>query len=113
MMKRTTTGISTLAALLALAACGRNPDVAPRPQPGEKQDPPELAPAITSPAEISDPVQPPSYEVAVASAAADRNKALERCATQPDAVRVQCEQEANAAFAKADADLQHLRGNQE
>ena len=112
MMKPTTRRTSTIAALLALAACGRAPDVALEAQPGAK-DPPELAPAITSPAEISDPVQPPSYEVAVASAAADRNKALERCATQPDAVRAQCEQEANAAFAKAGADLQHLRGNQE
>lgn len=112
MMQRTAKGISTIAALLTLAACDRAADVAPAPQPRESR-PPELAPAITSPAEISDPVQPPSYEVAVASAAADRNKALERCATQPDAVRAQCEQEANAAFAKADADLQHLRGNQE
>lgn len=111
-MKPTARAISTIAALLALAACGRTPDVAPAPQSGEK-GPPELAPAITSPSEISDPVQPPSYEVAVASAAADRNKTLERCASQPDAVRAQCEQEANAAFAKADADLQHLRGNQE
>ncbi|MGH8243586.1 MAG: hypothetical protein ACRETY_09580 [Steroidobacteraceae bacterium] len=112
MMKRITTGISTIAALLALAACGRTPDVAPAPQPAESAAP-ELAPAINSPAEFSGPVQPPSYEVAVASAAADRNKALERCATQPNAVRAQCEQEANAAFSKADADLQHLRGNQE
>ena len=112
MIKPTASGISTIAALLALAGCGRTPDVAPAPQPGES-DLPELAPAITSPEEISDPVQPPSYEVAVASAAANRNKALERCATQPDAVRTQCEQEANAAFSKADSDLQHLRGNPE
>ncbi|MGH8204676.1 MAG: hypothetical protein ACREST_08710 [Steroidobacteraceae bacterium] len=112
MMNPNAKGISTLTVLLALGACGRSADVAPEPQPREK-DPIELAPAINAPTEITGPVQPPSYEVAAASAAADRNKALERCVTQPDAVRVQCEQEANAAFAKANADLQHLRGNQE
>ena len=111
-MNRTASSVLTVAALLALAACGRATDVAPEPLPDDA-DSAALAPAITPPADISDPVQPPSYEVAVASAAADRNKALERCAAQPDAVRAQCEQEANAAFAKADADLQHLRGNQE
>ena len=75
--------------------------------------PPEVAPAIIPPDEAANPTEPPSYEVAIASAAATRNQALERCMHQPQAVRTQCEQEANAAFASAEADLQNLRGNQE
>ena len=46
-----------------------------------------------------------------ASAAADHNKALDRCKSQPEVVRTQCEQEANAAFAEAQNQLQDLRGN--
>ena len=112
MMKQTMEGILTITALLVLAGCGREAGVEPAPLPDPK-DSIALAPAITAPAEIADPVQPPSYEVSVASAAADRNKSLARCAEQPEAVRAQCEQEANAAFAEADADLQDLRGNQQ
>jgi hypothetical protein len=74
---------------------------------------PPIAPAIIPPDEAANPTEPPSYEVGIASAAATRNKALERCATQPEAVRTQCEQEANAAFAEDDAKLQDLRGNKE
>ena len=59
------------------------------------------------------PSEPPSYEVSIASAAADHNKALERCTRQPEAVRTQCEQEANAAFADAEQNLEPLRGNQQ
>ena len=59
-----------------------------------------VAPAIISPQEVADPAQPPSYEVAIAGAAADRNTAKERCAKQPESVRAQCEQEANAAFSE-------------
>ncbi|HWM44063.1 MAG TPA: hypothetical protein VNP36_16615 [Burkholderiales bacterium] len=71
-----------------------------------------IAPAIVQPEEIGDPAQPPSYEVAIASTAAEHNKAKERCAVQPEAVRAQCEQEANAAFSDARDDLDRLRGNQ-
>ena len=62
---------------------------------------------------MANPTEPPSYEVSIASAAAQRNKALERCATQPEAVRTQCEQEANAAFSESESKLQDLRGNKE
>lgn len=74
---------------------------------------PAVAPAIISPSEVADPTEPPSYEVAIASAAAEHNKALERCGNQPDAVRTQCEQEANAAFSESESALQDLRGNKE
>jgi len=73
----------------------------------------KIAPPITAPDESADPAQPPSYEVSIAAAAAVHNKALERCARQPEAVRTQCEQEANAAFAEAESSLETLRGNQQ
>jgi hypothetical protein len=106
----------------ALGGCAQKTDVAAT---GEAAPPPAasvsaegseahpVAPAIIPPDEAAEPTEPPSYEVAIASAAADRNNALERCAQQPQAVRTQCEQEANAAFADSQAKLQDLRGNQE
>ncbi len=72
-----------------------------------------IAPPITAPDATADLAQPPSYEVSIASTAADHNHALARCARQPEAVRTQCEQEANAAFAEVEASLEPLRGNQE
>ncbi len=96
--------------LMLVAGCARE-EAAPA---ARSADPvAEVAPPIIAPDEAADPAQPPSYEVSIATAAADHNKALERCAKQPEAVRTQCEQEANAAFAEVDAALQPLRGNQE
>lgn len=105
-----------LAILAALAACGGKADVgdaAANPAGAAPKPLPQVAPAIIPPDEAANPTEPPSYEVAIATAAANRNQALERCMHQPQAVRTQCEQEANAAFADAEADLQNLRGNQE
>jgi len=106
-----------LVILAALAACGGKADVgdaAANPTNAASVAPlPQVAPAIIPPDEVANPTEPPSYEVAIASAAATRNQALERCMHQPQAVRTQCEQEANAAFADAEAGLQNLRGNQE
>ena len=101
----------TLATLL-IAACGDSP----QPVAGKAAEPaalPPLAPAIVSPDETAEPAARPSYEVAIASAAAEHNAAKERCAAQPEAVRTQCEQEANAAFAEAQQGLEDLRGNQQ
>lgn len=72
-----------------------------------------VIPAIIPPAEVADPTEPPSYEVAIASAAAVHNKALAGCKMQPESVQAQCEQEANAAFTDAKANVQNLRGNKE
>lgn len=111
-----------LALLAALAACGQKTAVnatgEASPSPAASMAPDAdaahpVAPAIIPPDEVADPTEPPSYEVAIASAAANRNQALDRCTRQPEAVRTQCEQEANAAFADAEAKLQDLRGNQE
>ena len=108
------------AALIALlAACGPKagggatgvapPEVEAR----ATTDAPAIAPPILAPDEVADPAEPPSYEVSVASAAANRNTALTRCAQQPEVVRAQCEQEANAAFTEQQSDLADLRGNQQ
>lgn len=102
----------TLAALLLLAACGQK---APEPAPDAKSAAPQVAvaPAIVAPHEVPDYSASPSYEVAVASVAANHNAAKERCAEQPESVRSQCEQEANAAFSEAASDLGDLRGNKQ
>lgn len=107
-----------LAVLCLCAACGGNtPEpasdaraVAPPPS-SASPDSPAIAPAILQPEDIGDPTQPPSYEVAIASSAAEHNNAKKRCAAQPESVRTQCEQEANAAFSEAREDLDRLRGN--
>jgi hypothetical protein len=100
--------------LLLAAACGdkpvERPAAAPE-DPGLQASP--MAPPILPPEEVANPAEPPSYEVAIASAAADHNAAKKRCSEQPEAVRTQCEQEANAAFADAQQGLQDLRGNQQ
>ena len=101
----------SFATLLLLAACGGGSPKSGMETSASGQDP-AIAPPIIAPDEVADPAQPPSYEVAIAGAAAERNASQERCAKQPEAVRAQCEQEANAAFADNQADLEHLRGNQ-
>jgi uncharacterized lipoprotein len=102
-----------LSTLLLLAACGRPPNP-PQPASADSEDvAAPIAPAMIPPEEFADPKEPPSYEVAIATAAADRNKAIERCHAQPQAVRTQCEQEANAAFGDAQKQLEDLRGNQQ
>lgn len=101
---------------LLLAACGGE---APAPVAATKApatppaDSMPVAPAIVSPDEVADPTARPSYEVSIATAAATHNAAKKRCETQPEAVRTQCEQEANAAFGEARQDLEDLRGNQQ
>jgi len=101
-----------LIALLALAAaCGRTAEEQDAALPVSQTGSDTIAPPISPPTEGANAAVPPSYEVAIASAAAIRNRAKDRCATQPEAVRVQCEQEANAAFAEARERLGDLRGN--
>ena len=100
-----------LIAAFLLCACDASGPVETLPA-DERPDLP-IAPALIEPGEVADPTDPPSYEVAIASAAADRNKAVARCAAQSELVRVRCEQEANAAFVEARDDLQDLRGNQQ
>ena len=100
-----------LAVLLLLGACDRPAGDQAASRDAAKNTE-AVAPAIIPPDEVADPTTPPSYEVAIAAAAAAHNKAEERCATQPESVRTQCEQEANAAFAETRASIQDLRGNQ-
>lgn len=101
----------SLAALCLLAACGGAPAEQAATKQGLDDAASPLAPAILAPEESKATGEPPSYEVGIASAAASHNKALDRCNSQPEAVRTQCEQEANAAFVEAQEQLQDLRGN--
>jgi hypothetical protein len=104
--------VSVLAALLALAflgACDRFPA-------GESQATEEtesLPPPIVPPADTSDANEAPSYEVAIATAAAERNRAKKKCAELQEIERTSCESEADSAFATASSDLESLRGNQQ
>ena len=112
----TTTTSSYLALALAafgLVACERSPEVAATPKENASDPTDGRAPPLVVPGENTPSPEPPSYEVSIASAAADHNRALDRCKQQPEAVRTQCEQEANAAFAETEASLEPLRGNQE
>jgi hypothetical protein len=104
--------LAPLVLLFSLAACDGEPADEMPLQPAVK-DSIQVAPPLVPPTEAADPSQPPSYEVAIASAAATRNKALSRCAQQPEIVQPQCEQEANAAFVESETSLQDLRGNQQ
>jgi len=102
-----------LTALLLLAACGKAPAEPPSAKADLIDAASSLPPAIIAPEESTVPAGPPSYEVSIATAAADHNKAVSRCNSQPEAVRTQCQQEANAAFVEAQEQLQDLRGNQQ
>jgi len=101
---------ATLAFSLLLGACGGESPESMAEAPVEA-GPAPVSPPILPPSEVADPAQPPSYEVAIAGAAAEHNTAKKRCAKQPEAVRAQCEQEANAAFSEAEGNLEDLRGN--
>lgn len=109
---KTMDGIA-LASLVLLAACGGAPAGPPAAKPDLADAAAPIAPAIVAPEESGTPSEPPSYEVAIATIAADHNKALERCEAQPAAVRTQCEQEANAVFSESRDKLKDLRGNQQ
>jgi hypothetical protein len=96
-----------LAVLMLLCGCERAPDTGI-----SAKDDSSLPPAIIPPVEAADPAERPSYEVGIATAAADRNKAKEKCAEKSERLQAMCDAEADAAFATAEADLDDLRGNQ-
>lgn len=100
-----------IALLVLLAACAREELAESASDVEDSAD--SIAPPILAPGDSADPAQPPSYEVSIASAASEHNKALERCTKQPQSVRTQCVQEANAAFAEVKTGLEPLRGNQQ
>jgi hypothetical protein len=103
------------AALATVSACDRSPprQRAPAEPPEQGQAAQQLPPAIISPVDSADPAEPPSYEVAIASAAADREQAKRRCAEKSERLRAMCEADADAAYESAEGALQDLRGNQE
>lgn len=52
-----------------------------------------------------------SYEVAIAIAAANRNRAFEQCAARPAAERRRCRSEIESEWDAARAELEDLRGD--
>ena len=97
-----------LAAVLLLCACEKVPEAGP-----SAKDESSLPPAIIAPSEVAGPSERSSYEVGIATAAAERNHAKEKCVDMPQIERETCEAAADASFATAEADLNDLRGNQQ
>jgi hypothetical protein len=56
---------------------------------------------------------PPSYEVAIASAAADQTRGLEACQEKPAAEQKICKDEVNKTWAEASKAAEGARGNQQ
>lgn len=82
------------AALLSLAGCNGT-------------EAPARAEARTAPAQAM------SYEVAIAIATADRNRAVEECGVRPEPERATCVTVARANWDAARAALDDLRGDQQ
>jgi hypothetical protein len=85
-------------AALALSACGSGPagdQIAQAARPAPPDGPTRM-----------------SYEVAIAIAAANRNRALEQCAALPAAGRSRCRAEVQSDWDVARAALEDLRGDQ-
>jgi hypothetical protein len=98
-------------ALLALAGC----EGVPAPAEGRhvRNSPDAAAPVSTSPPAAPDPgngLVHSSYEVVIASAAANRKKAMAECATRPEAERETCLAQLEADWEVAKAAADDLRG---
>lgn len=102
--------------LLALAGCERSPAV---PQATDRATVPpsaDEAPVYTAPAKPVDPDEAwtgASYEVGIASAAANRKQALKACETRPAAEREDCVAQAEADWETAKSTVDDLRGEQQ
>lgn len=109
---RVAAGLCTVVAALALASgCEREAPPEPRTADAPNSDT-MLPPPIVAP-DIAGPAEPPSYEVAIATVAADRNRAKKKCAELPEVERTTCEAKVDADFAAAEADLEPLRGDKQ
>ena len=105
--------IGLFAALALFAACDRAPQPVSAAAAPAVADQDTLSPSTVPPTESSDADATPSYEVAIATAAAKRNRAMDKCAELPEIERITCEEQAAAAFQTAESDLEDLRGNQQ
>jgi hypothetical protein len=95
-LRRHRTAAAFAACMLLLAACAESP-----PPPPPPADPP------------APPQQPTSYEVAVATAAADRNRALHSCEGRPVEERAACIAVTMANWERDRAAVEDLRGETE
>lgn len=115
-MKPFTATMCACAALLLLASCDQRHTTSVRDRPDSavalatNVDGSENRSSLNDFADESAPTGPPSYEVAIASAAADENQAMEACDERPKAERNSCRQRARAEWEKAAAEARNIRG---
>lgn len=107
-------GLATgIIAMLALTGCQQSTPTAEAPGP----DPPPAtaAPVYTAPADQLDPdaeLAESSYEVAIATAAANRKRALEECDRRPEDEREDCSTQVETDWEIAKSAVGDLRGEQ-
>lgn len=99
--------ISALLACAVLAGCGERPQPAPELDPAAVTPPADPAAALSAPAPAT-----PSYEVSIATAAAERNHAVADCGTRPQAERQPCIDAALERFRATREELEHSRAQQ-
>lgn len=101
--------------LLALAGCERTPSATE----AESRNPPPRAvetPVPTAPATVPDANEVPagaSYEVTIATGAANRKQALEECNSRPEPEREDCIAQVEADWEVTKAAVEDLRGEQQ
>jgi hypothetical protein len=112
MNSRSSLWIIACASMALCAGCGREsgsiaeaapPAQLPAGDPSAVPAQPVSAPAV--------PAFTPSYEVAIATAAADHTNGLEQCAALPDEEREACRDTVNAAYEAAREAAQSGRGD--
>ena len=105
--RRLSAAAAALLACAALAACGERRQPAPELDPAAVTPPTDPAAALSAPAPAT-----PSYEVSIATAAAERNHAVADCGTRPQAERQPCVDAALERFRATRAELENSRAEQ-
>jgi len=101
--------LALMAAVLILAACDETPRST---EAGSLPLPAAAVSTASTPVSTDDAFDTTSYEVGIAVAAANRNRALEQCGARPAAERKNCRTEVQSRWEVAKAALEDLRGDQ-
>ncbi|MEP7311307.1 MAG: hypothetical protein ABI859_01885 [Pseudomonadota bacterium] len=115
----TTTTLSCVCLTLMLTACGQSPmdqaNAATSTSPVEQAaSNKQLAESFgTEFEDTAEAPQKPSYEVAIATAAADQTQGIEACKQKPVADQKACKQEVDKTWADAAKAAESSRGNQQ
>jgi hypothetical protein len=107
---RRITSAAFVASVLAMAACGESPSekVADQELPLAPDESPTPVPDSTG--RLPDTM---SYEVAIAIAAANRNRATKECDLRPESERETCVAGVQSDWIEAKSAVDDLRGNQQ